>query len=574
MNAKKLSIANVLATGAIVLVLTLTGLFWARSLCRLSRANLTPPSVREVTICPSYLFSSENSQDANLVTPSAVTATASTETPLVAGLGVAQYVLSRLPMGPLSPDSHIYYWESEPDEERIYYDPVMGQMVHAGTLTERKPDGTDAITYFTHYAGPEGVGLTPDEKLGRFVDPVVDRLAFYPWVVYDRGPGRFFLIDWRKREVRKGPDRSEGSTLSPVQIGLVRKNPHSLRIDLEPPSYRDPGGRTSAEPTYTSGSGLSVGPLPVLDASGRIGLLDLDTLELAWGQMRLVAPASLSCPERGARPKDVAAYFVEPFFEYSRVGGGGWVYGGTAVATLSSDATTVRLEVIDANGMHVDTEVTTLPQYIEGKHGDILPGKAVPSAEAAYLHLPGALATTIARFTVENLHPPALMLLSYFTGPRAEATAGSRSLFFPPDSFVARKARGGRPSPDRALIVLLLMAPGLLLAVWLADRVGRDATRIGLPKNVRKACVVGTFLFGLPAYITYCLAKPRIALVTCANCGLGRRPDMERCHQCGSVWTVPELIPPAWRVVGQPEQPEATSSSPVEETSQSTKSDM
>jgi uncharacterized OB-fold protein len=38
-------------------------------------------------------------------------------------------------------------------------------------------------------------------------------------------------------------------------------------------------------------------------------------------------------------------------------------------------------------------------------------------------------------------------------------------------------------------------------------------------------------------------------LVTCANCGRMRRPDMEKCHRCGSKWYVPELIPPTWRVL-------------------------
>jgi uncharacterized paraquat-inducible protein A len=61
--------------------------------------------------------------------------------------------------------------------------------------------------------------------------------------------------------------------------------------------------------------------------------------------------------------------------------------------------------------------------------------------------------------------------------------------------------------------------------------------------------MIGTIAFGLTAYITYRLTQPKITLVTCTNCGKLRRPDMARCHRCGSKWHIPELTPPAWRVV-------------------------
>jgi hypothetical protein len=89
--------------------------------------------------------------------------------------------------------------------------------------------------------------------------------------------------------------------------------------------------------------------------------------------------------------------------------------------------------------------------------------------------------------------------------------------------------------------------------------VTRDGARLGLPTNTRAAWVAGTVLFGLPAYITYCLTRPRLTLVTCANCGVGRRPDGEKCHRCGSPWVVPELVPPAWRVLGEQELAEERS---------------
>jgi hypothetical protein len=44
------------------------------------------------------------------------------------------------------------------------------------------------------------------------------------------------------------------------------------------------------------------------------------------------------------------------------------------------------------------------------------------------------------------------------------------------------------------------------------------------------------------------------ARVTCPNCGRDRWVDREKCHHCGSPWLVPELVPPAWRVIGRPEE--------------------
>jgi hypothetical protein len=105
--------------------------------------------------------------------------------------------------------------------------------------------------------------------------------------------------------------------------------------------------------------------------------------------------------------------------------------------------------------------------------------------------------------------------------------------------------------------------PAFLLSLLLAWRVTHDGARLGLSKNARAAWVAGTVAFGLPAYITYRLTRPKVALVTCANCGLGRRPDREKCQRCGSPWGVPELVPPAWRVLGEQEPAEESTPAPV-----------
>jgi ribosomal protein L37E len=62
-------------------------------------------------------------------------------------------------------------------------------------------------------------------------------------------------------------------------------------------------------------------------------------------------------------------------------------------------------------------------------------------------------------------------------------------------------------------------------------------------------------------------ADGRRTEITCANCGVGRRPDLEKCHHCGSPWVVPELVPPAWRVIGEPEPAEDGSPSQAQQAS-------
>jgi hypothetical protein len=100
----------------------------------------------------------------------------------------------------------------------------------------------------------------------------------------------------------------------------------------------------------------------------------------------------------------------------------------------------------------------------------------------------------------------------------------------------------------------LLILPSILLAFWLVCQVVKDAAVIGLSRKARRWWILGTIAFGLPAYITYKLTKPKITLVTCPNCGKPRRPDMDTCHRCNSLWHIPELTPPNWRVLNGTEQ--------------------
>ena len=86
--------------------------------------------------------------------------------------------------------------------------------------------------------------------------------------------------------------------------------------------------------------------------------------------------------------------------------------------------------------------------------------------------------------------------------------------------------------------------------------------------------MAATVLFALPAYVTYQITRPKTARVTCQNCGRDRWVDREKCHHCGSPWLVPELIPPAWRVIGQPEEQACSDPAPRPEETISRESEV
>jgi hypothetical protein len=393
-----------------------------------------------------------------------------------------------------------------------------------------------------------------------------------PWLVYDSGQRRFFAIRPEQRTVTKGPQLPAGDAHRPVQIGALSKNPLALRLGTSP-GPQPQGAATDASPPDAGTRRLTAvargffshptyGVL-ALDASGRIQLLDVATLQFVREVARLPKPAALFAPQAAVTPRDVAAYAVEPVAAFWRDGAQGeWFYTGCAVATLSADATAVRVEMFDPNGRTLASGETEFVPYVQADERRSGPADTV---RRAYFGVPGAAPVTGLKFALECLHPPVLLLLSYFTAPRFEATAGYRSLLLLPNSFVAMKARDSRAGPmKRSADAGMLMLPSVILATLFAGLVARDGAGAGLTKNARTKWFIATLVFGLPAYITYRLTRPTIRMVTCRNCGQMRRPDQEACHGCGSAWVVPELTPPAWRVLDNGAEMEERTSSAAE----------
>ena len=174
----------------------------------------------------------------------------------------------------------------------------------------------------------------------------------------------------------------------------------------------------------------------------------------------------------------------------------------------------------------------------------------IPSSEAFFFGVPWTHTVTIVRYLIENLQPPLLSMASFFAANSFEASAGHRALFILPNSFIAMKGRDVKQNDmTKVMSSLLLILPSIILSLSLACRVAAHSTAVGLSENAKICWFLATALFGLSAYITYRLTRPKETLVTCANCGKLRRPDMHNCHRCGSKWLMPELTAPNWRII-------------------------
>jgi hypothetical protein len=416
---------------------------------------------------------------------------------------------------------------------RVHLDEVGGQLVCHREDANRRPD---EFTWKWHevvdfYAGPGGVFQDQRGNIGRFESPVVyfgpseGRIrAPSPCVVYDKKSSCFFAIDFESQTVRKGPEVQDSS----IRLACIGPSAGS---DFLSTSFYNPsteyGSRLPFE--VLNDSGL----LSVVEESGRIDVLDLNTLELS-GPMGYLPRPQTPVGWGPARPRDLLEYDVLVLATLPVPTGEGPItskmkfgYLGSVTSSLSQQGTSVALAIFDRDGNMVNKAHT----------------------KADFFKVPWGPAWIVTKGVFESLHPPVLTLASYFTAYSFEARSTHRALFLMPNSFVAM-ARDYEGNVFYALlIVALLMAPGFMFACVLAWRVDRDAARFGLSPNARRLWLLGTLAFGLAGYITYRLTRPQVTLVTCANCGHPRRPDVDQCHRCASPWHVPELTPPAWRVL-------------------------
>ncbi|MFB0554947.1 MAG: bL32 family ribosomal protein [Phycisphaerae bacterium] len=573
---------KVFATGFVVLTLLSIPLFWFRFFCQTSLSVNMPRDAKGIYIRPSGLVPPELEDDPNVVIHSIVSASIHSELPQ--SLGIFDYFIARFPG---ERRSNVYFFSSERD--CMYFDKKTGQIVRFYTDKQTMPDKTTREKIVQLYIGPEGVSETPGRTLGRFIEPIIDRGSARDFILYDKKLRCFFKINFNQRAVIKGPKIGKNDRRhKPIQIGLLDKTTFELsHLNWSPPQIKVPdedpnktgNSQTELKPIIPTGYHCDAGPyLLVLDETGRIDLLEKETLEFVKRTPefpgvagRLPAPETYFGSKSIVRPRDLLDYEVMPLFltkyffenpEEVRMTFGDLSYIfkrsparverkylGMFAASLSRDGTAMALAVFDEKGKMIEYDHTKLPKQ-EGLRIPSVRSRYVRSSKAVFFGAPWSPALTIGKYLAENLHPPILSVASYFTASAFEADAAHRALFFLPNSFVAMKGREHLENfAERFMSALGLILPSIILSIWLAWRVSKDAVVVGLSENARAYWIIGTLAFGLTAYITYRLTRPKITLVTCPNCGKMRRPDMPKCHRCKSDWLVPELVPPAWRVV-------------------------
>jgi len=545
MKPRPNSLIDILAAGFLALVLLSLPLFWARWCCQSMLGDIIPLDYRTVRIQPCGLVPSEIENDPNVTYHSQVQShIIDPEAPQA--LGLVDYLAGSTPGGTRS-SVYLLKYDNE-DWRWIYFDKNTGRIVCRYQTWERMPDESTISKMAQIYIGPEGISESPDEDTGRFTSPIMgfSDISWGQLTWYDKKLRQFFAVRFKKElEFIKGPQLPEDDPRRPLDIGLIEKNREMLDLSWLPPDSmlsEEDGEIVSRRrmiqvPIRETGTKYRQDEyVLVLDESGQIDLLDRNTLEFAGPAGHLPTPKSLFPAKDRARPHNLLAYRVLPVaFK------GEGKYRGMFAAAVSREGTSLALAAFNERGEILQTD------YTKGKTGR---SYTVSSSEAMLFDAPWAPLLTVIRFLLENLQPPILSVASYFTADSFEAGSGHRSLFLLPNSFIGMKGRDARGNIfERFVLALLLILPSILLAILLARRVSRDAAVVGLSAKAKSYWIIGTLALGLVGYITYRLTRPGLALVTCANCGNPRRPDMEKCHRCGSPWHVPELTPPPWRVL-------------------------
>jgi hypothetical protein len=422
-----------------------------------------------------------------------------------------------------------------PPIQNIHLDIKKGQLICRFIITDMKDNRWRPKDVTKIYVGPKGVSTVPNSNLGYFKSPIihffssnVQPKSTYQCLVYDKHSRCFFDINFENKTIRKGP-QIQDSSIHPVEVGLLPQSGHNATVGFNLPSTKDYKYRS---PSHVP---KAIVYLPIVDVTGRIGLLDLRTLNLISSPSHLPKPQTIF-GQASSKPRHLLDYGIDVIWLIpsktlwstrliaDKIKGG---YMGYITTSVSRQGFWTSVAVFDKDGKKI-------------KSAD---------SESTFFNVPGGPALAITKYIFESLHPPVLTLASFFTAYSFDARSTHRALFLMPNSFVAMARDYQGNIFYMFLLVLLLMLPGILFAALLGWLIVRDAAMIGLSHKARRLWLAGTLVFGLPAYITYRLTRPKVTLVTCANCGKPRRPVSGICHRCGSKWDVPELTPPEWRVL-------------------------
>lgn len=415
-----------IATGFIILVLIAISFFWGRYLCDGLLVEKIP---RRIKISPSSLLPMEIENDPNVTDHSCAFAGVS-RMPDYNSIVGHLFRPSGVFYDPLEPfeASHqhlerlgiIEYFQSRARGENytchvhpfylVHLDEVKGQLVY------RRADPRNWANQYNWewkkitklYAGPKGVSRTPHRNLGRFGSPIVffdPPVFFYKptarCIVYDRMSRCFFSIDFENQTVRRGA-KLKDSTIRPLEIGSSAEF-YTFWIRFNLPSKEN--GAPIGDLTKSD-------YLPVLDESGRIDLLDPNTLEVLGPAGYLPRPKSLF-GWGSQKPKDLMDYDIELISIGKRRSKG--EYLGMLAGSLSRQSMWMTLAVFDKEGNRVK----------------------ITHTKTNFFEVPLGPELAMTKYLLESLHPPVLTLASFFTAYNFEAGSTHRALFLMPNSFVA-----------------------------------------------------------------------------------------------------------------------------------------
>jgi hypothetical protein len=572
MNAQTRNLINVIATGFVVMVLLSLVLFCGRFFFWAKLIDNMPEDSLRVIISPSGLVPGEPAPQKVESSIRSETVPPSPNEPssrysqvyigrnkrIVIGSAVGALWDITEEMFPFrDANESVYYWYGNANSY-ICLDKRSGLIIR--NYKSFEPNDKSVYRETEFYAGPNGISEKAQPSLGRFYDPVVT-IGWDPNQIclYDKKTRRFYVIDFAGGSVSKGFQLAQGDSREPIanySVAGIEKwsNNTGLNVSWIGPEvwnaekgewvgqrvFLSGGERTSRGYGVVSWGDFTDTYIPVLDKTGRIYIYN--TKEESFVQAGYLpvpkSPFKLGQQSEIANPRNVLAYEVWPIYAIQRFPADpnkspknfDVKYLGMNVACISREGTAMAMAVFDPNGRMICRGDTT--------------SKGISTVDTVY----DSDATMII-FLLENLQPVVFEAASYLCGDYFEPSPGHRALFILPNSFVGMFGRG----TDEKLAVrpfgaLLFMGPSLILSVWLAFRVRKDATIVGLSGTAKTWWTAGTIAFGLSAYIAYRLTRPKETLVTCQNCGNMRRPDMEKCHRCGSKWEMPELTPPNWRI--------------------------
>jgi hypothetical protein len=577
MNTLRSYLVHVVTVGVIVTLLLSLVLYWARFACKSVLGGITPLANRRAQVQPCGLLPLSLETQPAVVVPSRVMVDVHPE--------------ETVPL-----NEHTDLWligvQTLEDEKRLYtyFDPAIGKIVQCKIYQEEDEDGESNGLWINEpqlFVGPEGISVIDSDETGRFVEPRAVFDGKEDLIILDTKLRRLFRVNLAARQVVEAPAESLAEMGAPVAAGRISKNPNLLSMQWTPPLREaTEQERRTRQDEIVPGNFIPAVPLSinageyvlVLDNAGRLHKLNRQTLQWA-GQTGYLptAPEFAMSRDEMARPYDLPAWIaVSVSFDPNNT------YLGALVATLSPDGTGATVAVFDADGEMVASDMTMATRVrrrFERENGprvrdlsdaeaDTGYGKQLPGGSGAraggpldddtvarartintYFEMPGGPALTGLRYLLENLQPPVFSVASYFTAPYISPEKGQRNLLLLPHSFAGSLGRKYQEDRFQRLAVLAMtMSPSLLIAAVLTMAVRRQARTIGLSDRSIKYWTAAILTFGLPAFLTWRFTRPTHTLVTCANCGRGRRPDMEKCHHCGSAWEVPELLAPAWRV--------------------------